>query len=104
MYFWFPAWESELCNQYSALMFKTMYFPVGLVIIIIIVTEQTAQLICSGKKAIIMNLATYYSGKSRKKKSEGGVQINKEFIVTSRILAKLGVFVVCVAFITHANF
>ena len=31
-------------------------------------------------------------------------QINKEFRVTSRILTKLGVFVVPVVLITHANF
>ena len=31
-------------------------------------------------------------------------QINKEFGVTSRILTKLGVFVVPVVLITHANF
>ena len=31
-------------------------------------------------------------------------QINKEFRVTSRILTKLGVFVVPMVLITHANF
>ena len=31
-------------------------------------------------------------------------QINKEFRITSRILTKLGVFVVPVVLITHANF
>ena len=31
-------------------------------------------------------------------------QINKEFRVTSQILTKLGVFVVPVVLITHANF
>ena len=56
------------------------------------------------KKLVVNNIRLVVNGDLASCKRVIPCQINKEFRVTSRILTKLGVFVVPMVLITHANF